>query len=86
MPCGPIYTMDQVFEDPQVRHREVLGSVEHPSLGSMPVIKNPIHFSGTPIRPGLPPPMLGEHTAEILRDELGLSASEVERLHAEGIV
>ncbi|MNO04894.1 Succinyl-CoA:(R)-benzylsuccinate CoA-transferase subunit BbsF [compost metagenome] len=60
--------------------------MEHPRLGSMPVIKNPIHFSKTPIAVGLPPPMLGEHTAEILRAELGLSAADVERLHAEGIV
>ncbi|CAB3678824.1 Acetyl-CoA:oxalate CoA-transferase [Achromobacter animicus] len=86
VPCGPIYTMDQVFEDPQVRHRQVLGSVEHPALGSMPIVRNPIHFSATPIAAGLPPPMLGEHTADILRAELGLSAEAIERLHAEGIV
>ncbi|MNJ80105.1 Succinyl-CoA:(R)-benzylsuccinate CoA-transferase subunit BbsF [compost metagenome] len=78
--------MDQVFEDPQVRHREVLGSVQHPALGAMPVIRNPIHFSGTPIAVGLPPPMLGEHTADILRAELGLSADAIGRLQAEGIV
>lgn len=86
VPCGPIYTMDQVFEDPQVRHRKVLGSVLHPELGDMPVINNPIHFSATPIAPGLPPPMLGEHTAAVLRGELGLSDDEIARLHAEGIV
>lgn len=86
VPCGPIYTMDQVFDDPQVRHRQVLGSVLHPELGDMPVINNPIHFSGTPIAPGLPPPMLGEHTAAVLRRELGLSDDEIARLHAEGIV
>lgn len=86
VPCGPIYTMDQVFEDPQVRHRNVLGSVDHPELGAMPVINNPIHFSNTPITPGLPPPLLGEHTAQVLRAELGLSDDEIARLHAEGIV
>ncbi|WGJ90021.1 CoA transferase [Achromobacter mucicolens] len=86
VPCGPIYTMDQVFEDPQVRHREVLGSVTHPALGSMPVVRNPIHFSGTPIALGLPPPMLGEHTADVLRAELGLTDAAIAQLHAEGIV
>ncbi|MFF7395466.1 CaiB/BaiF CoA transferase family protein [Achromobacter sp. NPDC008082] len=86
VPCGPIYTMDQVFEDPQVRHRKVLGSVNHPELGAMPVINNPIHFSETPITSGLPPPLLGEHTAQVLRAELGLSDDEIARLHAEGIV
>ncbi|MEN5159144.1 CaiB/BaiF CoA transferase family protein [Achromobacter spanius] len=86
VPCGPIYTMDQVFEDPQVRHREVLGSVTHPALGRMPVVRNPIHFSGTPIAPGLPPPMLGEHTADVLRAELGLTDAAIAQLQAEGIV
>ena len=86
VPCGPIYTMDQVFEDPQVRHRQVLGSVTHPALGSMPVVRNPIHFSGTPIALGLPPPMLGEHTADVLRAELGLTDAAIAQLHAEGIV
>jgi crotonobetainyl-CoA:carnitine CoA-transferase CaiB-like acyl-CoA transferase len=78
--------MDQVFEDPQVRHRQVLGRLAHPELGDMPVINNPIHFSKTPIAPGLPPPLLGEHTADVLRVELGLSDDEIARLHAEGIV
>lgn len=86
VPCGPIYTMDQVFDDPRVQHRNVLGSVHHPELGDMPVINNPIHFSRTPIAPGLPPPLLGEHTAAVLRAELGLSDDEIARLHAEGIV
>ncbi|OZI19492.1 CoA transferase [Bordetella genomosp. 9] len=86
VPCGPIYTMDQVFEDPQVRHRRVLGRMAHPGLGSMPYIRNPIHFSGTPIQEGLPPPMLGEHTDAVLAGELGLSASDIAALRAEGVV
>lgn len=86
VPCGPIYTLPQVFADPQVRHRGMLGSVTHPQLGEMPVIRNPIHFSATPIGAGLAPPLLGEHTAAILADELGLTPQDIERLHAEGIL
>lgn len=86
VPCGPIYTMDQVFQDPQVRHRQVLGRLAHPRLGSMPFIRNPIHFSGTPIEPGLPPPLLGEHTAAVLASELGMTEAEIAQLRAEGVV
>ncbi len=86
VPCGPIYTMDQVFEDPQVKHRQVLGRMPHPRLGDMPYVRNPIHFSGTPIQAGLPPPMLGEHSAAVLKAELGLDEAEIARLQAEGII
>lgn len=86
VPCGPIYTLDQVFEDPQVRHRQVLGRMAHPRLGSMPYIRNPIRFSGTPIQEGLPPPMLGEHTESVLAGELGMSDGEIAELRAEGVV
>jgi crotonobetainyl-CoA:carnitine CoA-transferase CaiB-like acyl-CoA transferase len=85
VPCGPIYTLDQVFEDPQVRHRQVLARMPHPTLGEMPYIRNPIRFSGTPIGAGLPPPMLGEHTVTILT-ELGLDQEEIARLQAEGVL
>ena len=86
VPCGPIYTMEQVFQDPQIRHRQVLGRMPHPRLGEIPYIRNPIHFSNTPIGAGTPPPMLGEHTDAVLTGELGLSADEIALLRAEGIV
>lgn len=86
VPCGPIYTMNQVFEDPQVKHRQVLGQMPHPSLGTMPFIRNPIHFSSTPVTPQLPPPLLGQHTVEVLADELGLTAQEIAQLQQDGIV
>jgi len=86
VPCGPIYTLDQVFEDPQVRHRQVLAHMRHPRLGDMPFIRNPIHFSDTPIQAGRAPPLLGEHSAAILATELGLSQAEIARLQSEGIV
>ncbi|MBO1113262.1 CaiB/BaiF CoA transferase family protein [Bordetella petrii] len=86
VPCGPIYTLDQVFEDPQVRHRQVLGHMPHPRLGDMPFVRNPIHFSATPIQAGLPPPLLGEHSAAVLKAELGLDETEIAQLRAEGII
>jgi crotonobetainyl-CoA:carnitine CoA-transferase CaiB-like acyl-CoA transferase len=86
VPCGPIYTMEQVFDDPQVKHRRVLRSMAHPRLGSMPYIGNPIHFSDTPIQAGLPPPLLGEHTAALLAAELGMSEADIAQLRADGIV
>ncbi|GAB1575708.1 CaiB/BaiF CoA transferase family protein [Bordetella petrii] len=86
VPCGPIYTMEQVFQDPQVRHRGLLGEVAHPQLGRLPVIGNPIHFSQTPVQVGVPPPMLGEHTAAVLASELGMDELDIGRLRAEGIV
>jgi len=86
VPCGPIYTMEQVFQDPQVRHRGLLGEVAHPQLGRLPVIGNPIHFSQTPVQIGVPPPMLGEHTAAVLASELGMGELDIGRLRAEGIV
>ncbi|WP_144637499.1 CaiB/BaiF CoA transferase family protein [Bordetella genomosp. 13] len=86
VPCGPIYTMEQVFQDPQVRHRQMLGRMPHPRLGEMPYIRNPIHFSNTPIGTGSPPPALGEHTDAVLAGELGLSAEDIARLRAQGIV
>lgn len=86
VPCGPIYEMDQVFEDPQVKHRGVLGTMPHPLIGEMPLIKNPVVFSDTPIVYELPPPLLGEHTDAVLAAELGLDPQEIAGLRAEGIV
>ncbi|UOD49949.1 CaiB/BaiF CoA transferase family protein [Orrella daihaiensis] len=71
VPCGPIQTIDQVFDHPQVKARELWQNIPHPLAGTSPTTANPIRFSATPVQYRRPAPMLGEHTEEILR-EFGL--------------
>lgn len=68
VPCGPIQTIDQVFDHPQVKARQVWREVDHPAAGKSPTTANPIHYSDTPIQYTRHAPMLGEHTDEILRE------------------
>ncbi len=68
VPCGPIQTIDQVFDHPQVKARKVWREVNHPVAGSSPTTANPINYSDTPIQYTRHAPMLGEHTEEILRE------------------
>lgn len=68
VPCGPIQTIDQVFDHPQVKARQVWREVDHPAAGKSPTTANPIHYSDTPIQYTRHAPMLGEHTEEILRE------------------
>ncbi len=85
IPAGPILTYDQVFADPQVRHREMVVAVEHPTAGATRVLGIPIKLSRTPGRVRRPAPTLGQHTDEVLR-ELGCTASEIARLRAERVI
>ena len=71
IPCGPINTLDQVFSEPQVSAREMLVKMEHPTIGELPLVGSPLKFSETPVEYRLPPPRLGEHTDEILKEVLG---------------
>ncbi|HWQ38832.1 MAG TPA: CoA transferase [Burkholderiales bacterium] len=66
VPCGPIYTMDQVFEDPQVRARGMKIELPHRSAGRLAMTANPIRMSATVLEYALPPPLLGEHNGEVL--------------------
>lgn len=72
VPCGPINNLDEVFAHPQVKAREVWRNIPHPVAGTAPTAANPIRFSDTPIQYRMAPPLLGEHTDEVLA-ELGLS-------------
>jgi crotonobetainyl-CoA:carnitine CoA-transferase CaiB-like acyl-CoA transferase len=71
VPCGPINTVPQVFAEEQVRHRGMLVDVPHPLAGTLPQVVSPLRFTEAPLAFERAPPLLGEHTAEILR-ELGI--------------
>ncbi|RDK05966.1 CaiB/BaiF CoA transferase family protein [Cupriavidus lacunae] len=86
VPCGPIYNMEQVFEDPQVRHREMQVSLPHGAGVQAPGLANPIRLSGTPVRYERAAPTLGEHTDDILRDRLGYDAARIAALRESGVL
>ena len=71
VPCGPINTVPQVFEEAQVRHRGMLVDIAHPLAGTVPQVVSPMRFAEAPLAFERAPPLLGQHTAEILR-ELGI--------------
>ena len=70
IPCGPINTLDKVFSMPQVEAREMLVHMEHPEIGDLKLVGLPLKFSETPVKYQLPPPRLGEHTEDILKELL----------------
>jgi crotonobetainyl-CoA:carnitine CoA-transferase CaiB-like acyl-CoA transferase len=88
VPCGPVNTLDQVFADPQVRHREMRVSVPYPGArgGEIDLIGNPIKYSKTPVSYDRPPPRLGAHTEEVLAELLELGADEIARLRDAGAI
>jgi crotonobetainyl-CoA:carnitine CoA-transferase CaiB-like acyl-CoA transferase len=86
VPCAPIQTIDQVFAAPQVRHREMLVEVEHPTVGPLRMAGIPVKFSATPASVRLPPPLLGQHTEEVLSSWLGMSDKEIAELKRKKIV
>jgi formyl-CoA transferase len=85
VPCGPINDLSQVFADPQVRHRGMEVRAPHPAAGQVRMVANPIKFSATPVTHEVAPPLLGQHTAEVLSGVLGMGAAEIARLQEEGI-
>jgi crotonobetainyl-CoA:carnitine CoA-transferase CaiB-like acyl-CoA transferase len=85
VPCGPIYRIDEVFADPQVRHLGIAQPVEHPAMGTLHLVGQPVTLSRTPSRLTTAAPDQGDHTAEIL-GELGYDAARIASLKAEHIV
>jgi crotonobetainyl-CoA:carnitine CoA-transferase CaiB-like acyl-CoA transferase len=86
VPNGPINDVAQVFEEPQVRARGVRVELDHPVAGKLPTVASPMRFSATPLEYRAPPPLLGEHTDEVLGGLLGKDAQEIARLRSEGVI
>ena len=86
VPCGPINDLSQVFADPQVRHRGMQVRAPHAAAGEVTMVGNPIKFSRTPVEHNHAPPLLGEHTDEVLGSLLGLDARAIGVLRKDGIV
>jgi crotonobetainyl-CoA:carnitine CoA-transferase CaiB-like acyl-CoA transferase len=85
VPCGPINTIDQVFADPQVRHLGLAQAVHSHERGDVELVGQPIIMSRTPSRIRTPPPLMGEHTDEILR-ELGYADERIAELRAAEVI
>jgi len=86
VPCGPINTIDKVFADPQVRSRGMRVDLPHPRAGTLPSIANPVHFATAPIEYTHAPPLLGQHTDEVLEELLGLDGVARAALRAQGVI
>jgi crotonobetainyl-CoA:carnitine CoA-transferase CaiB-like acyl-CoA transferase len=86
VPNGPINDVAQVFEEPQVKARGIKVELEHPVAGRLPTVASPMRFSATPVEYKLAPPLLGQHTEEILRGLLQLDDAAIAKLRADGTI
>jgi len=86
VPCGPINDLEQVFDHPQILHRGMRVAMNHPEVGEIPQVGNPIHLSETPVRYDKAPPLVGEDTESVLREVLGKTAQELQALRKAGVV
>ena len=85
-PCAPVYSIDEVFSDPQVLHRGMLVEMDHPTAGKIKQIGTPFRFSESETGLSIYPPEVGEHTEEILRDLCGYSAEQIKSLREKEVI
>jgi crotonobetainyl-CoA:carnitine CoA-transferase CaiB-like acyl-CoA transferase len=83
--AGPVLRLDEVVRDPQLTGRGLFTEVEHPKAGTVPQVAFPVQMSATPARVTVPPPELGEHTDDVLR-ELGYEPAAIAALRRDGVV
>ncbi|MGH8682093.1 MAG: CaiB/BaiF CoA transferase family protein [Burkholderiales bacterium] len=86
VPNGPINTLERVFAEPQAIARGLRLELAHPVAGQVSLVRSPMRFSATPVEHERPPPVLGQHTDEILRRVIGMSEPEIAKLRADGVV
>jgi crotonobetainyl-CoA:carnitine CoA-transferase CaiB-like acyl-CoA transferase len=85
VPCAPINSIKSALEEPQILHRQMLRQLSHPLSGAVPQVVSPMHFMEAPLVFERPPPLLGQHTREILLG-LGLSVDEIADLKERKVV
>jgi formyl-CoA transferase len=86
VPCGPINNLDEVFANEQVQARGIAIELPHPTAGKVKLVRNPMQLSETPALNQNAPPLLGQHTTEVLRDVLGQSEADIAALRARGVI
>jgi len=86
VPVSPVKTIEQLVEDPHLKHRDMLVSIDHPAVGEVTYPGNPLKFSDTPVTTFNRAPLLGEHSEAVLADVLGLSSEEIAALRNEEII
>jgi len=86
VPCGPINNLDEVFNDPQVQARQCVFELPHSTSGNVKLVANPIHMSATPPRYNAAPPLLGQHTDDILQTLLNYSEQQLNQLRNKKII
>ena len=86
VPAGQVRSVAQAFASPEVVERGIINSLEHPVLGSIPNVRSPVLFDGVAPVGGVPAPLLGEHTEQILLDVLGYSRERIDALRPPTLV
>ena len=86
VPCGPINDVGEVFANEQVQARAMAIELPHPDAGRVTLVRNPIRMTATPATSGVAPPLLGQHTGEVLRDVLGRSEEQIAALRERGVL
>lgn len=86
VPAGPVNTIEQVFADPQVKHRQLRIELPRDGIGNVPGVASPLRLSESPVRYERAPPALGDSTREVLRERLDMSDVEIENLASAGVI
>ena len=86
IPASPVLSVGDVVESEHIAHREMISVVEHPTLGDVPLVHQPVRFSGTDRTIERPPPLLGEHTRELLVSVLGLDERQIDALTEQNVI
>ena len=86
VPCGSVRDLNEVFTDPQVVARQMIASVDHPTIGALRLLGTPVKLSATPADVRSAPPMLGQHTEAVLRHDVGMTSETIADLRARGVI